>query len=58
MIAAILLFSIISEESFVVTPLNLFTAVFNSSLCLHNYRSFFTPKEKLIGGNERRKKKR
>ncbi|HGX1667603.1 TPA: hypothetical protein ACNSLX_002904, partial [Listeria innocua] len=48
MIAAILLFSIISEESFVVTPLNLFTAVLIAASA-YIITGLFTPKEKLIG---------
>ncbi|MBF2443827.1 hypothetical protein IBB66_13145 [Listeria innocua] len=48
MIAAILLFSIISEESFVVTPLNLFTAVLIAASA-YIIIGLFTPKEKLIG---------
>ncbi|EAD2741797.1 hypothetical protein D3X99_12045 [Listeria monocytogenes] len=48
MIAAILLFSVISEESFVVTPLNLFTAVLIAASA-YIITGLFTPKEKLIG---------
>ncbi|EAD1911329.1 hypothetical protein A6R81_14705, partial [Listeria monocytogenes] len=48
MIAAILLFSIISEEFFVITPLNLFTAVLIAASA-YIITGLFTPKEKLIG---------